>query len=1708
MKTCKLLFSVLTVLLLASFVRTAQAKTDIQPAAVTLSWSTFTYTGLAVTPTVTSVVLGNKTLVEGTDYTVSFPNAAAAVGTYDVRIDGIGDYNGWVSNGGSPAIPPRYSIVAKNINDSDVEAYVIKTNTYTYTGSQITPGTGDIHIKYGILGPSYNITGYGTNINAGTGSLTIQGTGNYTGTKELTFTISPRNMSEVTITDNNASTGYDYTGGAITPSMTATYNGKTLSSPTDYSVTYAKNTNACLSTAADPPTATFTGAGNYTGTATKTFTINQIDINLSTVTATTTQDHYIYTTKAIEPEVTITYKANGSTITNTLVKGTDYSASYSNNVNAKLSTDTNPPTITLTGKGTNYKGTRVVTFTIEPKPVSADDVAVTQINGQNVTLDKDLMSDYKVTYDGRKFTPSVTLVYNGHTLTSTEYSLAYGDNTNANQKNNVKPSITITGIGGNYNVTKTIYFTIEPRDIGEAVASAKDGPFPYTGSKLSPKVDAVYNEMNLEEGSDKDYTLTYPTDNIEAGINGGTITLNGVGNYKNTLDVKFNIDKADFAGITATVTGTYTYTGKQIKPTTVTATYEGKTLTFDKDFTLSYGENINAGTAKGTVTLTSVSNDFSGSKTITFDIAQRDIAEASATASSGPFFYTGSQITPKVAATYNGLNLAETTDYALTYGENINVATGGTITLTGAGNYTGTKVISFAISKRYLTDAAVTAAVKAGTYTYTGSQITPKVDAAYNSTALTEGTDYTLTYGANVNAGTKAGSIKVNGTTNYTGTIDLTFDIAPKNLAEEDVTAAVAAGTYTFTGSQLTPKVDATYNTMKLAETTDYTLTYGANIHAGTNAGSIVMKGAGTNYIGQKTVYFDIAKRDISEAAVTATVDGGPFTYTGSKTEPTTTVIYNTMTLLANSDYTLTFANNINAGTATITVTGAGNDYTGTKELTFTIGPRPITDATIKVADGTYSFTGSAIEPKVVATYNSMTLVEGSDKDYTLGWANNTAAGTGNITVTGTGNYTGTTTLDFTIEKAEITATTITVIDAPFTYTGSAIEPKIKSMFNGAELVEGTDYTLTYGTSNTDAGTNTGVINVTGIGNYKGTTVINFTINPRDLATVTVTPEATSFVYTGNKISPKVTVKYGTYDLKDGIDYTVGYGANTNVGTGAGEILVTAAGKNFTGSQTVKFDITPKNIAEVALTITGDPFIYNGNQQTPGVSAVYNGTILSVGTDYDLVYGENIDAGQGTFTLTGKGNYNGTNTVSFDIAKRDIAEATATVLNTPILYTGSQLKPDINVRFNGKDLIAGTDFTIAYGTNTDAGNGAGSIILTGMGTNFKGTQTVNFDIVKEDVSDVTVTVVGAPFIYTGKEITPTVNATYKGTALTTSDYTLEYANNLNAGTATITFTASNFQIKRTLNFTIAKRDIAEVAASLEGAPFYFTGSQIKPEVTVAYNGMSLARGTDYTVVYGLNTNVGSNVGTVTLTGVGTNYTGTKTLMFDIKSTALQNAVVTLSSNTFLADGTQQKPEVSVTLNGETLVAGTDYTVSYGDNTNPGTGTVTITGKGKYSGEITVSFIIAAKVYKVLMPAVKNAKTNPAAGYITAEAGKPFTFTVTPDNGYKAVVSANGVVLTPTNGNQYTINNISADTNISIEVLKTTAAVNIDKLAVWSKDGNVFIASPENDQLTIVNIGGQIVARKTIPAGVTVATDLAHGVYIVKVGTTTTKVLVQ
>ena len=133
--------------------------------------------------------------------------------------------------------------------------------------------------------------------------------------------------------------------------------------------------------------------------------------------------------------------------------------------------------------------------------------------------------------------------------------------------------------------------------------------------------------------------------------------------------------------------------------------------------------------------------------------------------------------------------------------------------------------------------------------------------------------------------------------------------------------------------------------------------------------------------------------------------------YTGVAFTPELVIKDGNKALLKNMDYTLTYANNVNVGIATVTIIGKGN-YQGTTTVMFQITPKSINTVGINpIADQTYR--SMAIMPEVLIRDGNRPLIR--DVDYTLAYINNVNVGSATVNITGKGNYKDTKSMMFRI---------------------------------------------------------------------------------------------------------------------------------------------------------------------------------------------------------------------------------------------------------------------------------------------------------------------------------------------------------------------------------------------------------------------------------------------------------------------------------------------------------------------------------------------------------------------------------------------------------------------------------------------------------------------------------------------------------------------
>lgn len=713
----------------------------------------------------------------------------------------------------------------------------------------------------------------------------------------------------------------------------------------------------------------------------------------------------------------------------------------------------------------------------------------------------------------------------------------------------------------------------------------------------------------------------------------------------------------------------------------------------------------------------------------------------------------------------------------------------------------------------------------------------------------------------------------------------------------------------TYTGKAQTQSITVKYRNKTLKNGKDYTVSYQNNINAGT--AYVIIKGKGS-YSGTVKRSFTIKPAIIYKQCTFYKIASQY--YTGSQIKPVPKIKNGTTTLKNGTDFTLTYQNNVNKGTAKVYIKGKGN-YSGSCSLTFSITASPVSTLKITVPSATYN--GKAQKPAVTVKYNNYKFKNGTD--YTLSYKNNTKIGTATVTVKGKGKLSGTKSVTFKINAKPIKNAVITYNNS-LTYNGSTLSPAVTVKYGNATLKKNTDYTVAY-SNNVNAGT--GTITITGKGIYGGSVKKTFTIKKLGISATAVSGTGNK-VYTGSAIKPVPAVKAGGRTLKNGTDFTVSYKNNTEPGTAT--LIVNGKG-NYSGSVSKTFKITARAINDVEVTVPDT--VFTGEQVRPDVVVSYGSYQFISDSDYTLSFKDNVNIGTASVVVTGKNHLSGSRTVTFPIEKADISSTEIAVKNAT--FTGSAIKSDVDVRLGNVTLKEGTHYTLSYKNNVNAGTA--QVTISGKGS-LEGAVTMSFTIAKADISKASISANGT---YAPDGVKIGINAKFGNYTLKSSDYS--FTAPTAAGEQTLTISGNgNFSGKTTVKCNVAKADIANAKSSLslstDGKGY---------TVTVIYDGVLLTQDKDYKVAVTESTTGVSAV----ITGIG-NYGGTATISgISNELEAFENAVVTIGKVTY--NGTAQLPSVTVKIGSVTLKSGTDYILSAYDNTNAGTATAVITGKGKYEG---------------------------------------------------------------------------------------------------------------------------------------------------------------
>jgi len=445
-----------------------------------------------------------------------------------------------------------------------------------------------------------------------------------------------------------------------------------------------------------------------------------------------------------------------------------------------------------------------------------------------------------------------------------------------------------------------------------------------------------------------------------------------------------------------------------------------------------------------------------------------------------------------------------------------------------------------------------------------------------------------------------------------------------KSVSSAEVSLNTTA--YTYNGNERKPNPTVKLVSKTLKKGTDYKVTCSNNINAGT--ANVKITGIGS-YGGSKTVTFTINKKSVT--SMTPSIPQAEYTYTKSKIQPTVTVKNGSKKLTLNTDYTVSYIKNVNAGTATITIKGKGN-YKGTLTRTFKIKTKSIKTLDYNQLQS-YTYNGVAKKPTLLMYYRSTVLVK--DTDFTIKYKNNTNAGTATIEVAGKGNYTDSRTFTFPIRKATQTISATTKIVKGYGAIGTKASLNVSGIKGGAKV--------TYSSSDKKVATvsSNGTVTIKGSGQAKITIKAAATTNyngASKVVSVIVKPKQVSISSTAVNENA-ITVKWGK------VTNASGYEVSYKTGSSAYK-KITVSG----ASMTIK-DLK----AVTSYTIRVRAYIEkNGTKYHGGYSATKDVKTdkitpqLSVPSEITMAIGS-------TYDLAGNITYSGDGKISYSVDKSTIA---------------------------------------------------------------------------------------------------------------------------------------------------------------------------------------------------------------------------------------------------------------------------------------------------------------------------------------------------------------------------------------------------------------------------------------------------------------------
>lgn len=527
---------------------------------------------------------------------------------------------------------------------------------------------------------------------------------------------------------------------------------------------------------------------------------------------------------------------------------------------------------------------------------------------------------------------------------------------------------------------------------------------------------------------------------------------------------------------------------------------------------------------------------------------------------------------------------------------------------------------------------------------------------------------------------------------------------------------------------------------------------------------------------------------------------------------------------------------------------------------------------------------------------------------------------------------------------------------------------------------------------------------LTGSGSLAGSGAFNLT-NPDPVisGSETLTYDGTDHFNDFSLTAPTGTVKVMEKDFTiSSSPSLVGWSLETKEIKNAGTYTLTA--KNSDGSRTVQKQVTVSkatstiafNNYALSYTYTGQPLANPTAEQLTLTGAGYDDVTFTwyEGTSPNGTKLDSAPTDAGTYYLVASipesSNTNGSSTTSgtITISPATISIASATVQDKT--YDGGTDATVGTVTFtglvNGESLTSGTDYTAtAAFTDKNAGD--------------------------SKQATVTVTLQNGNYTFANSEKTATANATAKISPLAVA---------LSWSTPTsFTYDGTEKSVTATITNAVSGDDVGlDYGTST-------TTATAANEYTATVSGLS-----------------GNDANNYTLTGADN-----LSQSWSIGGASIAGATVELSGTAFTYNGQSQKPTVTVKLNGNTLNANTDYTVDFGgDSINAGTYTVTVTGKGNYSGTATSEPTYT--INKAAQAALSITSSGPATfgqNYTLTTSGGSGSgaVTITVSNGTGAA-TVSGYTLTPSKAGTVTVTAVKAGDNNYNDGTSVSATITINK----------------------------------------------------------------